>query len=211
MSSPPGSYRVLREPCSGELREKGSRFLALLEPVLDSEAAVAYRREVAGRYRDASHHCWAQRIGWPAEEHSSDAGEPSGTAGEPIARVLRFHELSDITAIVVRWFGGVKLGKGGLARAYAGAVAAALESARFEERFPTTRLRVRMAYDRIGAVKRLARVHGAKWTVESYGADVEVTLGVRTQLEEVVRAALADLRVEVLPARRGSGEAEDDS
>lgn len=195
----------MREACSGELRDKGSRFLALLKPVSDSEAASVYRRQVAASHRDASHHCWAERIGWPVLEHSSDAGEPRGTAGEPIAGVLRSHELSDVAAVVVRWFGGVKLGKGGLARAYAGAVAAALEGARFERRFPMSQLRIRMAYDKVGAVKRLLRPGEVEWGEESYGADVVATLRLRTDAEEQVRAALAVLRVEVL------AEAEDHS
>lgn len=205
MSAHPGSYRVLRGPRSGELREKGSKFLALLRPVAGGDAASAFRREVEASHRDATHCCWAERIGSPARERSSDAGEPRGTAGEPIVRVLRSHELSDVAAVVVRWFVGVKLGKGGLARAYAGAVAAALEDARFERCFPMARLRVRMAYNRMGAVKHLARVHAAEWLAESYGADVEVTLRIRADAEAAVRSALADLPAEVV------SEAEDDS
>ena len=179
--------------------------MALLEPVPDLEAAKAFRGQVAANHRDATHHCWAERIGFPALEHSSDEGEPRGTAGEPIARVLCSHELSDVVAVVVRWFGGVKLGKGGLARAYAGAVAAALEDARFERRFPMVRIRVRMAYDRVGAVKHLARAHAAEWLAQRYGVEAEVTLRVRAEAEAAVRSALADLRVEVV-----SGQ-EDDS
>jgi uncharacterized YigZ family protein len=180
------------------LREKGSRFRALLKTVSDSKAASAYRRELEEIHSNATHHCWAERIGWPAVEHSSDAGEPRGTAGEPIARVLRSRELSDVLAVVVRWFGGIKLGKGGLARAYAGAVAAALENARFEERFPMSRLRVRMTYDKVGAVKSLLRAREGKWTAGSYGVDVEATVCLRADAEEAVREALADLRVETL-------------
>ncbi len=197
-AAPGGSYRVLREPCSGEVRDRGSRFRALLKTVANSEQAVSYRREVALSHPDATHHCWAERIGWPATEHSSDSGEPRGTAGEPIARVLRSNQLSDVVAIVVRWFGGIKLGKGGLARAYAGAVASALESARFERRFPMFALRVRMSYDKVGAVQRLAGAHAAEWLEPSYGAAVEAKLRLRVAAGEAVRNALADLRVEIL-------------
>lgn len=155
------------------------------------------RERIAADHRDASHHCWAQRIGWPAVEHSSDAGEPRGTAGEPIARALRAGELSDVCAVVVRWFGGVKLGKGGLARAYAAATAAALDEARFERRHPMTQLHLRMPYDRVGAVQHLARAHAAEWLRERFGVDVEATLRLPVAAEEALRSALADLRVEV--------------
>lgn len=194
----PDSYLVLRRPCAAELREKGSRFAAFLEPVSGLEEARAFRERLEAEHRNTSHHCWAERLGWPAVEHSSDAGEPKGTAGEPIARVLRARGLSDVCAVVVRWFGGVKLGKGGLARAYSGVVVAALETARVERRFPMIALRLRMPYDRVGAVQRLARAHRAEWLDERYGALVESTLRSRRDAESALRSALADLRVEVV-------------
>lgn len=201
----PGSYRALEKPCSAELREKGSRFLALLGPVANSDEARSFRSGLAAVHRGATHFCWAERVGQPAIERFSDAGEPRGTAGEPIARTLRGHQLSDVVAVVVRWFGGVKLGKGGLSRAYAGAVAAALENASFEERFPTIHLRVRMAYDKVGAVKHTALSHRAEWLSEEYGAGVEVTLRVRKGAEAALLSTLADLRVEaVLVTEDGS-------
>lgn len=181
-----------------EVREKGSKFLARVEPVSDPHDARAFRERLAESYRDATHQCWAERLGWPAVERWSDAGEPRGTAGEPILRVLRAHELSNVAAVVVRWFGGVKLGKGGLARAYSGALVEALEGASFEACFPMASLRLRMAYDQIGAVKHLARVRGAEWLAARYGVDVEVTLRMRADVEAEVRSGLADLRAEVV-------------
>ena len=80
-------------------------------------------RPGAASYPTPPHHCWAWRLGAPPRERSSDAGEPAGTAGVPMLQVLRGAGLSDVLAVVVRWFGGTKLGKGGLARAYAAAVA----------------------------------------------------------------------------------------
>lgn len=187
-----GSHRALLSECSAELREKGSRFLAVVRPVEDIAAARAVRAELAREHLDASHHCWAERIGWPPEERSSDAGEPHGTAGEPIARALRSHELSDVVAVVIRWFGGTKLGKGGLVRAYRGAVVAALESGTFEDRHPMTVLRVRVPYGKVGAVKRLIRPGEVELLSESYTEDVVVELRLRRNREESLREALAD-------------------
>lgn len=192
----PEFYRVLRGSRSAEIRDKGSKFLALVEPAADAESARAFRERQEKGHRGASHHCWAERLGWPAEERSSDDGEPRGTAGEPIARVLRAHELSDVVAVVVRWFGGVKLGKGGLARAYSGAVSEALEGASLETCYPMADLRVRLAYDKVGAVQHLARAHGAEWREDLYGVEVEATLRMRADRVPGMRLALADLRVE---------------
>lgn len=191
-----GGYRVLSEVSTAELREKGSRFLALAIPVADASQAKVDRQRLAVEHRDASHHCWAQRVGWPPRERWSDAGEPRGTAGEPIARVLRARQLSDTLAVVVRWFGGTKLGKGGLARAYAGALALALEGARLERKYPTVTVRLRMPYDRVGSVKRLIRPGEVEWLAGDYGAVVTASLRVRLDRIEWVRDALADLRVE---------------
>lgn len=192
-------YRVLKAPCSAEIREKGSRFLALVQPVGLSSEAKAFRKRLEREHRGASHHCWAQRIGWPPAERWSDSGEPRGTAGEPIVRVLRSRELSDVLAVVIRWFGGTKLGKGGLARAYSAAVAAALEPGRFEARHATSLIRFRTSYEKVGALKRLVRPGEVEWLEESYGAEVAGILRVRLDLEADVREALADLCIEARP------------
>ncbi len=196
MADSASSYRVLGSACTAELREKGSRFLALVHPVADEGEGGRLRERLAGRYRDASHLCWAQRLGWPSRERWSDAGEPRGTAGEPIARILRSRELSDVVAVVIRWFGGTKLGKGGLARAYSAAVSAALESAVFDTRHATARLRLRLPYDKVGAVKRLVRPGEIDWLDEEYGAEVAAGLTVRRELVAEVLSALANLRIE---------------
>src|SRR5215213_8216716 len=139
----------------GEIREKGSRFLAWIGPAAGEDAAKAALDGLARQYPDASHHCWAWRLGSPPRERSSDAGEPSGTAGVPILQVLRGAGLSDVMAVVVRWFGGTKLGKGGLARAYAAAAREALPQLPVVVRVPTVLLALRIPYEKVGAVKRL--------------------------------------------------------
>jgi len=113
---------------SAEIREKRSRFLATVIPV-DGEAEA---REAVGRTaeeaRDATHVCFAYRLGQGPLERAGDAGEPAGTAGRPILEAIRERRLADCLVVVVRWFGGTKLGKGGLARAYRDAARAALEA-----------------------------------------------------------------------------------
>jgi len=142
------------------------------------------------RYPDATHHCFAWRIGWPAAERAADAGEPAGTAGQPILRVLAGAGLSDVVAVVVRWFGGTKLGKGGLARAYTAAAQAALARLATRYELPRRRFRLRVPYDRIGAVKRLVRAGAVELVSESYLVDAELVLAV---VESDVAAFLATL------------------
>jgi uncharacterized YigZ family protein len=176
-------YRVTTRAGEAELRDKGSRFVAWVGPAeSEGDAAMrlaAFTRESPG----ATHHCWARRLGQPAEERAADAGEPAGTAGTPMLQVLRGAEVSDTLALVARWYGGTKLGKGGLARAYSGVVRAALDECLFGERFRYETLEVELPYAQFGAVQRL--VHPP-----------EIELGAAT-FDELVRCTLR-----VLPPRR---------
>jgi uncharacterized YigZ family protein len=189
-----------------ELRDRGSRFLAIVRPAADEARARAELSAVAGESPGATHHCWAFRVGSPDRpdrfvERSSDAGEPSGTAGVPILQVLRGAGLSDVVAVVVRWYGGTKLGKGGLARAYAGAIREAVAEVRTVRRVPAVTLAVALPYDRLGAVKRLIQPPRVELTGEAYGAGVRLTLEVHESARDELEAALADLGLEAEPTR----------
>ena len=114
---------------------KKSRFLAHLEPVASLEQADEVIARVRKRHWDARHHCVALIVGPDADwQRSSDDGEPSGTAGVPMLEVLRRRDVTDLVAVVTRYFGGVLLGAGGLVRAYSGAVSAALDAAEIVRR-----------------------------------------------------------------------------
>lgn len=195
-------YRTPARPARAELRDRGSRFLAVVQSTPSAAAAEDALSAIRAELPGATHHCWAWRLGHPAHERSSDDGEPSGTAGVPILQVLRGAELSDVTAVVVRWYGGTKLGKGGLARAYAGAVRGALEELPTRDRFPLARVRLALAYDRLGAVERLVRPPEIEIADAVYGERVELSLVFRASLRPVVEAALADLALSPVPDER---------
>jgi len=188
-----GRYRAPVAPAEAELRELGSRFFAFVAPAASVEAAAAYVEALRRRYPDATHHCFAWRIGAPAAERAADAGEPAGTAGAPMLAVLRGAGLSDVVAVVVRWFGGTKLGKGGLVRAYGGAVRLALESLATREVLERVRLALSLPYDKLGAVKRLLQPPAVELAAERYGAAVELELEVTPEARPALAAALADL------------------
>ena len=118
-----------------ELVIKKSRFIACIQPVADRASAQAVVQQLWAQHPDATHICWALLAG--GQSAAVDDGEPSGTAGRPMLEVLRHHDLEGVLATVVRYFGGVKLGVGGLVRAYTDAVAQALQRA---EKVPLRRL-----------------------------------------------------------------------
>ena len=190
-------YRAPTGEARAELKEKGSRFVSVLRPACNKVEAEAVLAELARKYRDATHLCWAWRLGSPPRERSSDAGEPHGTAGRPMLQVLRGAELSDVVAAVARWYGGVKLGKGGLARAYSGAVRSALAELSSELRRPTVRLELEVPFDRLGAIRRLIRPPAVKLEAESYGEAARLQLRVERRQEREVREVLAELGVEI--------------
>lgn len=129
----PRALRLTAGPdVTGEYEEKRSRFVAVLRRCDDEEAARALISELRSAYPTARHHCSAFLVdvdGASRIERSNDDGEPSGTAGIPMLDVLRGSGLTGVSAVVVRWFGGTKLGTGGLARAYSAAVTAAVDEA----------------------------------------------------------------------------------
>jgi uncharacterized YigZ family protein len=189
--------KVAAGRAEAEIREKGSVFLAVLLPAEDETAARAALDDLARRYPDATHHCFAWRVGWPPRERSADAGEPGGTAGIPILRVLQGAGLSGVLAVVVRWYGGTKLGKGGLARAYAGAAREALAALPVVERIPTVYLTVTAGYAQLGAVKRWLRPPEVELDSEEYdGETARLVLRVQEPAVAALREALAGLRIE---------------
>ncbi len=194
------SYPIPAATAEAEFRDRGSVFVAVLSPIASEEEARAALGQVERRFPDATHWCWAWRLGAEGRERASDAGEPAGTAGKPMLQVLRGAGISDVHAVVVRWFGGVKLGKGGLARAYAAAVRAALDGLPRTVRSVRLTLTLDVPYDKIGAVKRLIQPPTVALIAETYGESVRLDLAVVEENEAALRAALADLRLEPVTA-----------
>lgn len=135
-----------------ELNIKKSRFIAIVAPVQDRDAAMRMVAQLREQHRTASHVCWALMAG--GQSGMSDDGEPSGTAGRPMLEVLRHHDLDGVLAAVVRYYGGIKLGAGGLVRAYTDAVAAALKQAQLIEHVAMSNLVMRVPYADEARVRR---------------------------------------------------------
>lgn len=152
--------KVIKEQTVGEIVEKKSRFIATIRPVESKEEAEAFVAQMKKQYWDARHNCSAYVIG-PANEtmHSSDDGEPSGTAGRPMLSVLTGWDVHNVAVVVTRYFGGVLLGTGGLVRAYQGAVTAALENAEIADQIPLMELDAIVEYGDISKIEYYVNQH----------------------------------------------------
>ena len=155
---------TLARRASHALEVRKSRFVAHAAPVDAPAAALAFLAEVADP--DATHNCWAYRIG--DAYRSSDDGEPGGTAGRPILQAIDGQGLDHVVVVVTRWFGGVKLGAGGLVRAYGGAAAECLRTAPRQPLVATTHLVLACLFDDLGAVHAALAPHLATKLQESF-------------------------------------------
>ncbi|NBC66866.1 MAG: hypothetical protein GVY07_14575 [Bacteroidetes bacterium] len=156
---------------------KGSDFIAYLIPCETSESADSKGDEIKHKHPAATHYCYAFRIGAhvPAE-WSQDDGEPAGTAGRPILNTLRSAKIVHAMGIVVRYYGGTKLGKRGLIDAYSSAIDAAVQASQLKHIVPTLRYRIRYAYDQQSVIEKLKHSYNLFDTDSSYGRLVTLTV-----------------------------------
>jgi uncharacterized YigZ family protein len=183
-----------------ELKVKGSRFVGQGFRADDEAACQLRLGEVRRRYHDATHHCWALCTGDPERPHEQwdDDGEPSGTAGVPIIGAIRHAGVRGSLVVVTRWFGGTKLGTGGLVRAYAGAARMALGAAPRREVWRLATLELETAFDQLGTVESLLAKQGpaVHAVVREFGE------GARFRVE-VRRSRAEGLRTDLVEATRG--------
>ncbi|MCR8922740.1 YigZ family protein [Dasania sp. GY-MA-18] len=173
------SYLIPQSALRFELEEKRSRFICYLQPVSSRAEALAFLEQLRQQYPDASHHCWAYVIGNPQNPDSmaaSDDGEPSGTAGKPMLQVLQYRQIGNIMAVVVRYFGGTRLGAGGLVRAYSAAVQQASEQLSLQRHIPLSQLSLQCSYPCEAIVRHLTDKVQGRIIEASYGADVQLLI-----------------------------------
>lgn len=185
-----------------EIVIRKSRFITNLVPVSGVDEADAVIAGIRKQYWDARHNCTAMVTGLHGDQaRSSDDGEPSGTAGVPMLEVLRRRELTDVVAVVTRYFGGVKLGAGGLVRAYSGAVSETADLARLVHRRALTQVTIEVGHADAGRYDNLLR----DWC-SHHGATLgEPRYGVRAALELWAPATeLADLEADLAAASAGA-------
>lgn len=201
VSPPPPDQGTITTAVRVEIEKiKGSRFICDLAPVGDAAGALGHIERVRAVEPDATHHCWAYRLG-SGESRSSDDGEPGGTAGPPILRRIEASHLVDVVAVVTRYYGGTNLGTGGLIRAYGSAVAAAIDAAPVVRRPRTVAFRLEHPYDLSGAVGRVLASANAEVVSSRYEAMVTLEVRVPAVHAEVFAADVRDQTAGAVTAR----------
>lgn len=194
MSADPSRYRVPARVHRVEQTVQRSRFVTTAARAASAEAAHAFVAGVRDEFPDATHHCWAFVVGPPgstAQVGMSDDGEPHGTAGRPMLTTLLHGGVGEIVAVCTRYYGGVKLGTGGLSRAYSGGVKHALETLQTVEKVDRVRLRVTLRYPEVDGFRRLTAELDVVIEGEAFGADVSFLVAVPSTGRAAFEAALA--------------------
>ena len=177
--TPTDRFRSIEAPSTGVYKDNGSKFLAFAYPVETEEQAKEHIAALRKEYFDARHHCYAWRIGLEgALWRANDDGEPSSTAGRPILGQLLSAELSDILVVVVRYFGGVKLGVPGLIKAYKTATAEAIAAARIVEKTACATCRIGFDYTRMNDVMKIVKDWNLRILSQQFENDCEITVRV---------------------------------
>lgn len=184
-------YRTIAAPAEGIYTEKRSKFIAIALPVRTVDEVKALLEEYQKKYYDARHVCYAYMLGPQRKDfRANDNGEPSGTAGKPILGQINSNELTDILIIVVRYFGGIKLGTSGLIVAYKAAAAEAIAAAEVVEKTVDECIRFWFEYPFMNDVMRVVKEEGPEIVEQGYDTDCHMTLRIRSSLMSRLRARL---------------------
>lgn len=182
------SYTTITDIAEGTYSELRSKFLAFAIPVRTADEALDWVAQYQKEYFDARHVCWAYRLGADGQEYrANDNGEPSGTAGKPILGQIVSHSLSDVLVIVVRYFGGVKLGTSGLIVAYRTAASEALAAANKIERLVEQEMKLTFTYDHMNLVMRMVKDLSPRIISQDYTDDGSVMMRLSIRLSYVDR------------------------
>ncbi len=188
------SYRTIARSSAAEPpKTKGSRFLGEAFPATTEAEAEAHLGAVRRREHSATHWCWAWRLGTDGDHFRyADDGEPSGSAGAPVLRQLDARGLTNTLVVVTRYYGGTKLGTGGLVRAYGEAASETLDAARIVERIIRVPVRLRFAYADTSPAMHTVGRFDAEIAEQHYGDDTELVVRVRRSEADALRAAFVE-------------------
>lgn len=196
------TYKTIAAPAESVYTEKRSKFIAIALPVRTLAEIKAYLDEYQKKYYDARHVCYAYMLGAERKEfRANDNGEPSGTAGKPILGQINSNELTDILVIVVRYFGGIKLGTSGLIVAYKTAAAQALSEAQIIEKTVDEQVTVVFEYPFMNDIMRIVKEESPEILNQSYDMDCVMTLRIRKSQMPRLR-----MRLEKVETARISGD-----
>lgn len=187
------SFQTISDLYQAEIVEKKSRFIATLAPVSTPEQAVDFIKEMKKKYWDARHNCSAYILGTKQQVmHSSDDGEPSGTAGKPILSVLSGHNLYNVVAVVTRYFGGTLLGTGGLVRAYSRSVEECISNAILKKMIFASQIQINCSYNDVGKLQYMFAQNDVTLLSSEYSDSVRFQLLIPAEKEASFLKALTE-------------------
>jgi uncharacterized YigZ family protein len=193
------TYLTLATASEGLYKEKGSKFIAKAYPVQNEEEIKAILADVKKTYYDARHHCFAYFLGDKGQYYrANDDGEPNHSAGDPILGQIRSHNLTYVLVVVIRYFGGIKLGVSGLINAYRTAAADALDQAQIIEKTVQELLQLVFNYEQINGVMKLVKDYELEIAAQSFAVTCEMRVLVRKSMLEEVRAKFLLMNIEVI-------------
>ncbi len=194
-------YKTISHRAEGAYKEKGSKFLAFAFPVFTEDEIKEHLTKLKKDFYDARHHCYAWKLGLDGNRfRTNDDGEPSGTAGKPIYGQMLSHELTNILVVIVRYFGGTKLGTSGLIHAYKTATKDTFANATFVERTVNTSLVVKFDYGVMNDVMRIIKDENPEIVTQDFNLNCKMELSIRNSKAEMLVSKLRKLesvRVEV--------------
>lgn len=188
-------YPIPAAETRAEIEVKNSRFIATAAPVFSVDEAKTFIKRIKEEFADASHNVPAYQIGFGASvtAHCNDDGEPSGTAGRPMLAVIQGSGLGDLAVVVTRYFGGTKLGTGGLVRAYGDAVKAVLAVLPLAEKVPTHLVMLALPYSHLDRIRLLVEAHNGRVIEEEFAADITLTAQFTVARFPAFQAALQEM------------------
>ncbi|HOA46352.1 MAG: YigZ family protein [Bacteroidota bacterium] len=190
------TYLTIAAPSEGIYKEKGSKFLSFAYPVTSIDEIKALIEQKRKEHHNARHVCFAYMLGADrATFRTNDDGEPSGTAGRPILGQINSNQLTDILIIVVRYFGGILLGTGGLTQAYKSAAAEAIAAANIEERLVEAVYKVKFGYEVMNDVMRVIKEYALFIVSQEQTLDCRITFRVRETMEIEVVEKLSNIQL----------------
>lgn len=190
----PDTYKTIAAPSEAIFKEKMSKFLAFAHPVTTTAEAKDIISQYQKKYFDARHVCWAYMVGAARTDFlSSDNGEPSGTAGKPILGQINSFGLTDIVIIVVRYFGGIKLGTSGLISAYREAARMAVNEAVIEERHVMDVIEFTFPYTAMNDVMKLTKIPGINLISRQFDNTCRMTVAIRLDDSESLKAKIENI------------------
>ena len=199
--TPTDTYKSVAHSSEGLFKDNGSRFISLVYPVETEAEVKSIIASLKKEYHDARHHCYAYRLGLDGSVcRSNDDGEPSGSAGRPILGQIVSFGLSDVLVVVVRYFGGIKLGIPGLIRAYRTSSADALLKAGTIEKVSCRRLRMRFSYAQLPRAMKIVKDMGLAFSGQDFGLDCSMEVSVRldSMKDFLERTEKTDIFIDVL-------------